>query len=360
MTALRIHLGAFAALLIIASPAVAYHVSCNYFVSATHSDDIPIMDDQTYTGQIHVDGNYTKTGDYGNYGTAAFEVDLANVTVQVTAHSHGTEYLANRFATGTGRVVNAWFGDRIVFSIPAGTYPDGVYATLRGRNQGTLSSDVGAGAMVRCYASLGGQTYDTGLLGVGIGESATIAVAEDWSLTQQIMAPGETLNSPTERNHNVSLGFFDAITWSVAHNTGSGYVTGDGDLDFPDGLRITSFTVSPGVTWVSDSGVFGGGLSAVPGGPNVAAPVLYQNAPNPFNPATRIGFNLARPTRVDLRVYDVALVRTLLAGEHRGAGPGEAPWFGRDDAGREVAAGVYFYRLEAEGAILTRRMVLVR
>ena len=63
-----------------------------------------------------------------------------------------------------------------------------------------------------------------------------------------------------------------------------------------------------------------------------------------------------------LGVYDVAgrLVRTLLDGAHREAGPHAAVWDGRDDGGRGAAAGVYFYRLRAEGFEEVKRMVMVR
>ncbi len=138
-------------------------------------------------------------------------------------------------------------------------------------------------------------------------------------------------------------------------------MTGDGDIDFNNGLRITGLTASPEVTWVSESGAFVGGVSGIPG-LAASAPLLHQNAPNPFNPMTVISWELDADGPVGLEVYDVAgrLVRTLLAGERQQVGPGESRWYGRDDAGREVAAGVYLYRLRAGSVDLTRRMTLVR
>jgi len=89
---------------------------------------------------------------------------------------------------------------------------------------------------------------------------------------------------------------------------------------------------------------------------------LHQNVPNPFNPATRIRFDLPGPETISLRIYDLAgrLVRTLLDAEACPAGPGEVVWRGRDEAGRQVASGTYFYRLEAGPHGETKRMVLVR
>jgi hypothetical protein len=88
---------------------------------------------------------------------------------------------------------------------------------------------------------------------------------------------------------------------------------------------------------------------------------LEANVPNPFNPATTIRYQIAEAGRVTLRVYDVSgrLVRTL-ADRSQVAGPHEARWNGTDDAGRPVASGVYFYRLQSGDFSQTRRMVLLK
>jgi hypothetical protein len=93
-----------------------------------------------------------------------------------------------------------------------------------------------------------------------------------------------------------------------------------------------------------------------------AQPVLYPNHPNPFNPATTISFALPRAVAVDLAVYNVAgkLVRRLIAGDVVAAGRHEVHWNGRDEAGRAVPAGVYLYRLTADGYSEARRMALVK
>lgn len=92
-----------------------------------------------------------------------------------------------------------------------------------------------------------------------------------------------------------------------------------------------------------------------------AAASLAQNHPNPFNPSTTISFSLVRDGRVELKVYDArgALVRTLVDGQVA-AGEQRVAWDGRDDGGRQVAAGVYLYRLRADGQELQRKMTLVK
>jgi hypothetical protein len=99
--------------------------------------------------------------------------------------------------------------------------------------------------------------------------------------------------------------------------------------------------------------------------PNVAAGImriahLFQNRPNPFAPETQIAFDLPKAGQVGLAIYgaDGRLVRQLLS-EQRGVGRHTVSWDGRDDAGKKVASGTYFYQLRASGVEETRRMILL-
>lgn len=88
---------------------------------------------------------------------------------------------------------------------------------------------------------------------------------------------------------------------------------------------------------------------------------LHPNYPNPFNPKTVIGYDLARPCEVTLGVYNLAgqKVRTLLEEEEQ-PGRHRVIWDGRSDSGQEVASGVYFYRIQAGDFTEAKRMVLLR
>jgi hypothetical protein len=78
---------------------------------------------------------------------------------------------------------------------------------------------------------------------------------------------------------------------------------------------------------------------------------LEQNSPNPFvvsvSGQTTIGFNLASPENVTLRIIDVLghEVRALISGEGRTAGYNSITWDGRDGSGNLVPTGMYFYQL---------------
>jgi FG-GAP repeat/FG-GAP-like repeat/FlgD Ig-like domain len=89
---------------------------------------------------------------------------------------------------------------------------------------------------------------------------------------------------------------------------------------------------------------------------------LHQNIPNPFNPSTKIRFDLAVPGTVSLTVYDAAgkHVKTLLNRTQLGMGQHQAVWLGKDQSGRSVATGVYFYVLNTEEFSETRRMILMK
>jgi hypothetical protein len=88
---------------------------------------------------------------------------------------------------------------------------------------------------------------------------------------------------------------------------------------------------------------------------------LFQNYPNPFNPSTSIRFDLAKPERVTLTVYNILgqEVARLADGEFP-AGSHAVIWDGRDGSGATAASGVYIYRISAGDYSACRRMVLVK
>ena len=87
---------------------------------------------------------------------------------------------------------------------------------------------------------------------------------------------------------------------------------------------------------------------------------LAQNAPNPFGPLTGIAYALPVETHVTLEVYSVAGRRVCtLVDAVQPAGHWNVEWNGLDETGNHVAKGVYFYRLDAGGETIEKRMVLI-
>ena len=99
---------------------------------------------------------------------------------------------------------------------------------------------------------------------------------------------------------------------------------------------------------------------------NAASSSLEQNVPNPFvagvTSHTTIGFTLAAPTNVTLRVYDMLghEVRTLVRNEDRAAGANSIEWDGRDANGNVVASGLYYYQIVTPDFTQSVKMQVVR
>ncbi|MFQ6092362.1 MAG: cohesin domain-containing protein [bacterium] len=92
--------------------------------------------------------------------------------------------------------------------------------------------------------------------------------------------------------------------------------------------------------------------------------VLAQNFPNPFNPVTSIQYSVISdqsPPHVTLKIYNLLgqEVRTLVD-EGQRAGFYTVTWDGKDNNGREMASGVYIYRIEAGSFLGAKKMMLVR
>lgn len=93
---------------------------------------------------------------------------------------------------------------------------------------------------------------------------------------------------------------------------------------------------------------------------------LLQNYPNPFNPSTNIRYELSRPSKVQLAVYQIdgTQIRTLVAAD-QGSGAYTVTWDGRLENGHAAPSGVYVYRITIQDAagrsiVESRKMILSR
>jgi hypothetical protein len=89
--------------------------------------------------------------------------------------------------------------------------------------------------------------------------------------------------------------------------------------------------------------------------------LLHQNSPNPFNPSTSIAFELPDAEHVKLAVYNILGQKVItLVDEYLGQGSHSVRWDGGDSRGNSVSSGIYFYRLQTDKFIDTKRMVLLK
>ncbi len=96
--------------------------------------------------------------------------------------------------------------------------------------------------------------------------------------------------------------------------------------------------------------------------PPASGTQLLAPYPNPFNPATELGFVLAEPANVNLTIYDLTgrQVANLLVGAPYDAGRHAVTWAGHDDAGWRLGSGVYFARFIAGGYSAESKLVLLK
>jgi len=101
------------------------------------------------------------------------------------------------------------------------------------------------------------------------------------------------------------------------------------------------------------------GISLEAGGEPPSSSHLHGGLPNPFAASTMIGYDLAAPANVHLRIYDVhgRVIRELVNGPQP---PGcyRAMWDGVSQGGERAASGTYFCRFEAPGVLETRKLML--
>ncbi len=86
-----------------------------------------------------------------------------------------------------------------------------------------------------------------------------------------------------------------------------------------------------------------------------------NNYPNPFNPTTTIMFSTPKTSKCELVVYNIKgqAVRHLLS-DTKSKGIYKTVWNSDDDNGKRVSSGVYFYRLNIDGHITTKKMLLMK
>lgn len=88
---------------------------------------------------------------------------------------------------------------------------------------------------------------------------------------------------------------------------------------------------------------------------------LAQNFPNPFNPITRINYQLPKNSDVTLSIYNTSgqLIKTLVDAE-RDAGYHSVVWDGTDTHGATVSSGVYIYRIRAKDFVQEKRCIMLK
>ncbi len=90
---------------------------------------------------------------------------------------------------------------------------------------------------------------------------------------------------------------------------------------------------------------------------------LIGNYPNPFNPTTTISFNISRKDakHATVEIYNIKGQEVkMLLDEKMNPGSHKVIWNGKDDSGRNVSSGIYFYMFSTGDYSQTKRMLLLK
>jgi hypothetical protein len=88
---------------------------------------------------------------------------------------------------------------------------------------------------------------------------------------------------------------------------------------------------------------------------------VYNNFPNPFNPATALKFYLPGKSSVKVTVFNILGEEvSVILDDILGTGEHYAIWGGRTSSGVQASTGVYIYRIATDESICTGKMILLR
>ncbi|NQU67232.1 MAG: T9SS type A sorting domain-containing protein [Candidatus Marinimicrobia bacterium] len=133
------------------------------------------------------------------------------------------------------------------------------------------------------------------------------------------------------------------------HSYGYANSSWSGPLDFDWHIRTIIATFEPMLVSIEKS----------------VAPIdefrLSSNYPNPFNPQTTINYDLPRPERITLSIFDIeGRLITVLLDNNMPAGSHMIIWDGTNDSGYQLSTGVYFCQMKAGFEVQTIKMLLTK
>ena len=208
--------------------------------------------------------------------------------------------------------------------------------------------------------------YDLQIIGYhqssGVSDFATANASSGKTATSDEWHEMVTINGKMSRLLKVTAHVAETLTVKIPKT----YLT-DGKVDITitkktgDYAAIASIGLMEYLPKVE--GKLGGAQSAALVGDRIQKTEfkLAQNSPNPFKGSTAISYNVPASGNVTLKVYNIAgqVVKTLVNGQQP-AGAQQVAWDGKDEGGRKVSAGVYVYRLNADGQTQTKRLTILK
>lgn len=276
----------------------------------------------------------------------------------------GFDYAAYRFDTSSALIMQYFYNGTgnnhdIPYDIASDT-ANNIFITGASRNYDTLGSeDIYTMKIDPTGVLIWGRRFNG--FGQGLDYGITVAVdnrgnvfvggtTDKHSFHQQyaLLKYGHQGDLHWLEEYSVIENSEDFVYTAACDNRGSVYITGisfDSTSDYD--IATIKYSEPIGINNISET---------VPD--NF---MLYQNYPNPFNPVTKIKFDVkakgkSQKAKIELRVFDIqGKILKEIAGGEFSPGTYEAEF-----EGFNLPSGVYFCRLEADGFLITRKMVLLK
>lgn len=193
----------------------------------------------------------------GSTADASYCANLAAGSIATRSYAETGFYDGFWWTAVAGTAVQ--FKDTIYFTVPAGTYPAGLNATLSGIIEGwifTTDTDYEFGSTGRSCWSISSHGPITTVYNEGnilqIKDGETYSVCQPFDLTILLVPEDANLPEPTivETTVNASIG------WAISNQASvvGGYDYGLSITDFS--VKFLCFDIPGAVTWTSASGVF--------------------------------------------------------------------------------------------------------
>lgn len=269
-----------------------------------------------------------------------------------------------RTAPATGNATVTVTGGSITVTEGDGFYVTGGAVTNFTVSGGTTFS-VGSGKLINVLSSstanlvLSGETV-SGNLRSESTSTLSVTLNNNTTLTGDAMCAALTIDSTSVWNvtaNSILTTFFDAAKISglnVLNVKGNGYsVHYDSSLSgnsYLNGLTynlVNGGYLTPGEVTIGITGI----NTNVPSGYE-----LGQNYPNPFNPTTKINYSIPKSGLITLKIYN-NLGKEISTLVNRSLSSGTYTY---EFNGNNLSSGVYFYRLVADGYIVTKKMLLIK
>ncbi|MBN2565694.1 MAG: hypothetical protein JXB46_08285 [Candidatus Eisenbacteria bacterium] len=323
-----------------------------------------------------VDSNGTSVGWQGDWWNVVYPGETATATVNVTVDEtfHGDMgVIFNLYGDGYGSPPHSVSGTvNMACSTPCPLVvlsPNGSEVWGVGETREIEWEPTGGPLEVNILCSTdGGGSWSTVIAGTGDDGSYMWPVCTENSddcLIRVCLSNDQSVGDTSDRSFSV----YEPVEWLAIFPASGDVPVGSRaaveltfdatqleEGEYQADLIITSNGGGPVVVPITMSVVGTGVDDRVPG-----SVVLYGNFPNPFNQSTGVAFSLPETGSVTFSVYTVdgRLVRAV-PGESYASGRHVIVWDGKDDAGRGLPGGVYFYRLAAAGKELRGKMVMMR